>query len=53
VSAASIIAKVYRDHWMVALDGDLPGYGFGRHKGYGTAVHLAACNSWARRPSTA
>jgi ribonuclease HII len=42
VSAASIIAKVHRDHWMAAMDGQFPGYGFGQHKGYGTAAHLAA-----------
>jgi ribonuclease HII len=42
VSAASIIAKVHRDHWMAALDEQFPGYGFGQHKGYGTAAHLAA-----------
>lgn len=42
VSAASIIAKVYRDHWMVELDEEFPGYGMDRHKGYGTTAHLAA-----------
>jgi len=42
VSAASIIAKVHRDHWMADLNERLPGYGFARHKGYGTASHLAA-----------
>ena len=42
VSAASIIAKVTRDHWMISLDRRLPGYGMGQHKGYGTRQHLAA-----------
>jgi len=42
VSAASIIAKVERDHWMVELDRQFPGYGLSRHKGYGTAAHLAS-----------
>lgn len=42
ISAASILAKVSRDREMVALDACYPGYGFARHKGYGTAAHLAA-----------
>ena len=42
VAAASIVAKVRRDQWMVALDAQHPGYGFARHKGYGTAAHRAA-----------
>ena len=42
IAAASIIAKVTRDRIMVALHEELPGYGFARHKGYGTAAHLAA-----------
>lgn len=41
ISAASIIAKVYRDAEMVENDKLYPGYGFARHKGYGTAQHLA------------
>jgi ribonuclease HII len=39
VAAASIIAKVTRDRLMIALGAKLPGYGFERHKGYGTAEH--------------
>ena len=42
VSAASIIAKVARDHYMYELDAKYPGYGFGSHVGYGTAKHVAA-----------
>jgi ribonuclease HII len=42
VAAASIVAKVTRDRRMVALDRDLPGYGFARHKGYGTRQHREA-----------
>lgn len=42
ISAASIIAKVTRDHEMVALDQSYPGYGLARHKGYPTAAHIAA-----------
>ena len=36
------MAKVHRDGLMDALDAVFPGYGFARHKGYGTAEHLAA-----------
>jgi ribonuclease HII len=42
IAAASIIAKVTRDRIMVALHEKFPGYGFARHKGYGTAFHQAA-----------
>ena len=42
IAAASIIAKVTRDRLMIALDAELPGYGFARHKGYGTAAHQLA-----------
>lgn len=42
VAAASILAKTSRDAHMVELDARLPGYGFARHKGYGTRQHLAA-----------
>jgi ribonuclease HII len=39
IAAASIIAKVTRDRRMVQLDDRYPGYGFARHKGYGTRQH--------------
>ncbi|MEA3340602.1 MAG: ribonuclease HII [Chloroflexota bacterium] len=42
VAAASIVAKVTRDRLMIALDADFPGYGFARHKGYGTRQHREA-----------
>ena len=42
ISAASIIAKVYRDEIMIELDKKFPVYGFASNKGYGTAQHLAA-----------
>jgi ribonuclease HII len=42
IAAASIVAKVARDRWMSGLDGRYPGYGFARHKGYGTPAHCAA-----------
>jgi ribonuclease HII len=42
IAAASVLAKVSRDRWMVALAADRPGYGFADHKGYSTAAHTAA-----------
>lgn len=42
IAAASIIAKVFRDRMMKMLDAEQPGYGFGQHKGYGTAAHRQA-----------
>ncbi len=40
ISAASVLAKVHRDRYMVALHERYPGYGFDRHKGYPTPQHL-------------
>jgi len=42
IAAASIVSKVTRDRIMIAHDASYPAYGFARHKGYGTAFHLAA-----------
>ncbi len=42
IAAASIIAKVTRDRLMIELGRELPGYGFERHKGYGTPEHSEA-----------
>ena len=42
ISAASILAKVTRDRMLQELHAQYPDYGFDRHKGYGTAQHLAA-----------
>ncbi len=42
IAAASVLAKVVRDRIMERLDRVYPVYGFARHKGYGTADHLAA-----------
>ena len=42
ISAASVLAKVARDREMVQLDGEYPGYGLAKHKGYPTAQHLDA-----------
>ncbi len=41
IAAASVVAKVTRDRIMLALDAAHPSYGFARHKGYGTPLHLA------------
>lgn len=42
IAAASIIAKVSRDRLMLAYAAEYPEYGFERHKGYGTKLHLEA-----------
>ena len=42
ISAASILAKVYRDRIMIKLDKEYPNYGLANHKGYITASHTAA-----------
>ncbi len=42
IAAASILAKVTRDHLMEEYDALYPGYGFAKHKGYGTAAHIEA-----------
>ncbi|MDP3797700.1 MAG: ribonuclease HII [Polaromonas sp.] len=42
ISAASILAKVYRDRWCAEFHLEYPQYGFASHKGYCTAEHLAA-----------
>lgn len=50
VSAAAILAKTARDAEMYALDARFPHYGFARHKGYGTAEHLAALQRYGALP---
>ena len=42
ISAASILAKVFRDRQLIELDQLYPQYGFAKHKGYGTKDHIAA-----------
>ncbi|ALO46051.1 ribonuclease HII [Pseudohongiella spirulinae] len=42
IAAASVLAKVARDHVMLELDASHPGYGFARHKGYPTRQHFEA-----------
>lgn len=50
VSAASIIAKVARDNFMIVQDSIYPGYGFKSHVGYGTAGHIAAIDKLGVTP---
>ena len=45
IAAASIIAKVTRDRLMIEYDKTYPQYGFKKHKGYGTKVHMDALKS--------
>jgi len=50
IAAASIVAKVSRDRFMIELDGQYPAYGFARHKGYGTPQHRAALDRLGPSP---
>lgn len=50
IAAASILAKVTRDRIMRRLDQELPGYGFYKNKGYGTAEHIAALKKLGASP---
>lgn len=46
IAAASILAKVSRDRLMEKLDEEYPGYGFKKHKGYGTKAHMEAIQTY-------
>lgn len=46
IAAASILAKVTRDHWMKKLDEMYPQYGLAKHKGYPTKAHIEALNKY-------
>ncbi len=50
IAAASILAKVTRDHMMIDYDAEYPGYGFAKHKGYGTKDHYAAIREHGMTP---
>jgi len=50
IAAASIVAKVYRDSLMIALDKLYPEYGFARHMGYGTVAHRVALRQFGPCP---
>lgn len=51
ISAASIIAKVYRDNLMLQFDKKYPNFHFSSHKGYGTKLHKAAINKYGITPA--
>jgi ribonuclease HII len=50
IAAASIIAKVTRDRMMNDYDAQYPQYGFAKHKGYGTKVHMEALKTYGPTP---
>jgi ribonuclease HII len=50
ISAASILAKVYRDRIMIELDKKYPNYGLASHKGYITALHTDAIKKYGVLP---
>lgn len=50
IAAASIIAKVARDRYMIEIDREYPQYGFARNKGYGTAEHIRALKEFGPCP---
>lgn len=50
IALASIVAKVSRDRMMTRLSAAFPGYGFDRHKGYGTPMHVAAIRALGVTP---
>lgn len=50
IAAASVLAKVTRDRLCVELDAQYPQYGIAKHKGYGTAAHMAALKQYGASP---
>ena len=50
IAAASILAKVTRDRYMIVQDRHFPAYGFARHKGYATPQHMAALDTHGPTP---
>jgi ribonuclease HII len=50
IAAASVLAKVTRDAWMVEYDAAYPNYGFAEHKGYGVRQHQAALREYGASP---
>lgn len=50
IAAASVLAKVTRDHMMAEYDQMFPEYGFAKHKGYGTPAHIAAIRELGPTP---
>ena len=50
IAAASVLAKVSRDHYMLEMAEKFPEYGFERHKGYGTKLHYEAIRQYGPCP---
>lgn len=50
IAAASVLAKVTRDRYMLDMAKNYPQYGFEKHKGYGTAAHYAAIRAYGPSP---
>ena len=50
IAAASIVAKVTRDRYIVEMDEKYPQYGFAKHKGYGTKLHMEAIREYGLTP---
>ena len=50
IAAASILAKVTRDRYMIELDAQYPVYQFAKHKGYGTKAHMQAIQTYGVSP---
>ena len=50
IAAASVLAKTYRDDYMLRLHGEYPQYGWDRNKGYPTAEHYAALKQYGPTP---
>ena len=50
IAAASVLAKVSRDRFMLEMDAKYPQYGFSKHKGYGTKEHYAALREFGPSP---
>lgn len=50
IAAASIVAKVQRDNYMIEIDALYPEYGFAKNKGYGTAEHIATLKKYGPCP---
>ena len=50
IAAASILAKVSRDRYIVKMSEKYPGYGFEKHKGYGTKAHYEAISELGISP---
>ena len=50
IAAASIVAKVERDRYMIEMDKQYPAYGFAKNKGYGTKEHMDALRQYGMTP---